>query len=99
MTCDHFDRRVMDETERVLRDERYLSDASVQVLRYNDDDTVDVVVRVHDVWTLSPGLSFGRKGGENSTMFNFDDANFLGLGKQVSIARSQDVDRSAWRLG
>jgi outer membrane protein assembly factor BamA len=96
---DHFDRRVMDETERVLRDQRYLSDASVQVLRYNDDNTVDVVVRVHDVWTLSPGLSFGRKGGENSTKFKFEDTNFFGLGKEVSIARSQDVDRSAWRLG
>jgi len=95
---DAFDRRVLDETERLLREQRYLSDASVQTLRYNDDNTVDVIVRVHDVWTMSPGISFGRKGGENSTRFEFEDTNFLGLGKTVSLERSQNVDRSAWRL-
>lgn len=96
---DKFDRRVLSETERLLRDQRYLSDASVEVLRYNDDGTVDVVVRVHDVWTMSPGISFGRKGGANSTKFEFEDTNFLGLGKTVAVERSANVDRTAWRLG
>lgn len=93
-----FHRRVLDETERLLRARRYLNEASVTAVRYNEDNTVDVLVRVHDVWTLSPGLSFGRKGGENSTRMKFEDTNFLGLGKQVSLARSGDVDRTAWRL-
>ena len=96
---DAFERRVLDETERLLREQRYLSDASVETLRYNDDNTVDVLVRVHDVWTMSPGISFGRKGGENSAKVEFEDTNFLGLGKTVSLGRSQNVDRSAWRLG
>jgi outer membrane protein assembly factor BamA len=69
-------------------------------VRYNEaDNTVDVLVRVHDVWTLSPGLSFGRKGGENSAKVEFSDTNFLGLGKELSFARSSDVDRSAWEFG
>lgn len=96
---DAFDRRVLDETARLLRDQRYLSDASVETLRYNEDNTVDVLVRVHDVWTMSPGISFGRKGGANGTKFEFEDANFLGRGKTVSVGRSQNVDRTAWRLG
>jgi len=95
---DPFHRRLLDETERLLRGQRYLNEARVIVTRYNEDNTVDVEVRVHDVWTLSPGLSFGRQGGENSTRMKFEDTNFLGLGKQVSLARSSDVDRSAWRL-
>jgi outer membrane protein assembly factor BamA len=94
-----FKRRVLDETERLLREQRYLSNASIETLRYNEDNTVDLLVRVQDVWTMSPGISFGRKGGENSTRFEFEDTNFLGLGKTVSLGRSQDVDRSAWRLG
>jgi hypothetical protein len=53
---------------------------------------------VHDVWTLSPGLSFGRKGGANSVSMQFEDTNFLGLGKQISVDRSSDVDRSSWRF-
>ena len=93
-----FHRRVLDETERLLRGRRYLNDASITSVKYNEDNTVDVLVRVHDVWTLSPGLSFGRKGGENSTRMKFEDTNFLGLGKQISLARSGDVDRTEWRL-
>jgi len=94
-----FHRRVLDETERLLRGQRYLNDASITVTNYDEtDNTADVLVRVHDVWTLSPGLSFGRKGGENSTRVKFEDSNFLGLGKQISLAQSNDVDRSAWQL-
>lgn len=96
---DVFERRLLEETARILRDERYFSDASVEPLRYNDDNTVDVLVRVHDVWTMSPGISFGRKGGENSLRFEFEDTNFLGLGKTISVQRSANVDRTAWRLG
>jgi outer membrane protein assembly factor BamA len=99
-TGDVFDRRVLDETARMLRAQRYLNEASVEPVRYNEaDNTVDVLVRVHDVWTLSPGLSFGRKGGENSSRVKFADTNFLGLGKELSLARSNNVDRSAWELG
>jgi hypothetical protein len=96
---DAFNRRLLDETARLLRNQTYLADASIETLRYNDDNTVDVLVRVHDVWTMSPGVSFGRKGGENSTRFEFEDTNFLGLGKTISVERSQNVDRGAWRLG
>ena len=96
-TGDKYDRRVLDETARILRAQRYLNEATIEPVRYNEDDnTVDVLVRVHDVWTLSPGLSFGRKGGENSTKVTFEDMNFLGLGKQLTFARSANVDRTAW---
>jgi outer membrane protein assembly factor BamA len=94
-----FQRRLLAETERGLRDRRYLSEASVEPVRDNEDDnTVDVVVHVHDVWTLSPGISFGRKGGTNSTRFEFEDTNFLGLGKQISLERADNVDRTSTRL-
>jgi outer membrane protein assembly factor BamA len=97
---DVYNRRLLDETARMLRAQRYLNEASVEPVRYNEaDNTVDVLVRVHDVWTLSPGLSFGRKGGANSTHVTFEDHNFLGLGKQLTFARSSNVDRSAWELG
>ena len=93
-----YSRHALDETARLLRDQRYLNEATIEPVRYHDDNTVDVVVRVHDVWTLSPGLAFGRKGGANSVNLQFEDMNFLGLGKQISVDRSSDVDRSAWRF-
>jgi outer membrane protein assembly factor BamA len=96
---DKFNRRLLEETERLLREQRYLADASIETLRHNDDNTVDVRVRVHDVWTMSPGISFGRQGGENSTKLKFEDTNFMGLGKTISASRAQNVDRTEWRLG
>jgi outer membrane protein assembly factor BamA len=97
---DAFKRRILDETARILRDQRYFADAYIETQQYNErDNTVDVLVHVHDVWTMSPGISFGRKGGENSAKIEFEDTNFLGLGKTIFAKRSSDVDRSAWELG
>jgi hemolysin activation/secretion protein len=98
-TGETYNPRTLAETARLLREQRYLNEATIEPVRYNEEDnTVDVVVHVHDVWTLSPGLSFGRKGGANSVSMQFEDTNFLGLGKQISVDRSSDVDRSSWRF-
>lgn len=98
-TGDVFQRRVLDETERLLRSQRYLNAASVEPISYHEDNTVDIKVRVHEVWTLSPGISLGRKGGANSVRIELDDTNFLGLGKHIALDRSSNNDRTAWRLG
>jgi hypothetical protein len=96
---DRFSRQALEETARVLRASPYLGEASVEAVRYDEaENTVDVIVRVRDVWTLSPGFSFGRKGGRNSTRLRFKDANLLGLGKEIEMSRSQDANRSGWRF-
>ncbi len=42
---------------------------------------VDVdVITTTDVWTLNPGVSFGRKGGKNTTGVGIEELNLLGLG-------------------
>lgn len=98
-TGDVFDSRVLEESARILRSQRYFGDATVTPVRYDEaSNTVDVAVRVRDVWTLSPGFSFGRKGGANTTRLEFEDTNLLGFGKQLSLSRAANVDRSAWRL-
>ncbi len=98
-TGERYNPHTLAETARLLREQRYLNAAVIEPVRYHDDDnTVDVVVHVHDVWTLSPGLSFGRKGGKNSVSVQFEDTNFLGLGKQISVDRSSTVDRDSWRF-
>jgi hypothetical protein len=95
---DRFNGRVLAEAERLLRSQPYFSDAWIEPLAYHDDNTVDVLVRVHDVWTISPGISFGREGGRNSVNVEFEDKNFLGLGKQIAVERSSNADRSAYRF-
>lgn len=94
-----YSRHVLDETERNLRARRYLEDASIVPVKYHPEtNTVDLLVRVHDVWTLNPGASFGRSGGVNRSGVQIDESNLLGWGKGVSVDRTREVDRSAWRV-
>jgi outer membrane protein assembly factor BamA len=86
--------RKLAETERALRLQSYIYDARVVPLRYADGK-VDIKVITKDVWTLSPGLSFGRAGGSNSTNFNLQDSNFLGWGKTLEISHDSTVDRTS----
>jgi len=86
--------RKLAETERALRLLTYVYDARVVPIRFVDGK-VDIKVITKDVWTLSPGLSFGRAGGTNSTNFNLQDTNFLGWGKTLQVSRGSTVDRTS----
>jgi hypothetical protein len=95
---DVYSQQKADETERLLRGRRYIYDAWVEPTCYHDDDgTVDMSVRVRDVWSLEPGLSFSRKGGENRTSFGIQDQDFLGRGEQVALSWNKNVDRTTMR--
>jgi outer membrane protein assembly factor BamA len=89
---DAFTPRVLEETERVLRKLRYVREPRVRVTGRHDG-LVDIDVTAEDVWTMSPGLSYGRKGGANSTSIEFDDFNVFGTGKRLSLGSHSDVDR------
>ena len=91
---DRYRARALAETERALRLLPYVYDACVTPVRYADGK-VDVRVITKDVWTLSPGISFGRAGGSNSTNFNLQDTNFLGWGKTLQVSRGSTVDRTS----
>jgi len=82
------------ETARLLRDTRYLRDAQVRPVAYHDG-VVDVEVATQDVWTLSPGVNFGRKGGRNTGGIEVEDLNFLGTGTQLGIGFTSGVDRDS----
>jgi len=86
--------RTLAETERALRLLPYVYDARIVPVHYADGK-VDVKVITKDVWTLSPGISFGRSGGTNDTKFNLQDTNFLGWGKTLQVSRGSTVDRTS----
>ena len=86
--------RQLAETERALRLQTYIYDAKVVPVRYADGK-VDIKVITKDVWTLSPGLSFGRAGGSNSSNFDLQDSNFLGWGKTLEVSHGSTVDRTS----
>jgi hypothetical protein len=87
----------LQESERLLRERKYIFDAVVRPARYYpDSNTVDIEVSIRDVWTLNPGISFGRKGGENAYGLELEEQNLLGLGTDVQIAYDDNVDRESY---
>jgi len=93
-----YSRRVLDESERILRDNEYLWDAWIEPVRY-ENGVVDIRVTTRDVWTIEPGISISRSGGENRTGIEVVDQNFLGRGGELSVGRKEDEDRTSTILG
>ena len=87
--------RVVLETERLLRANDYLYDAVITPVAY-DGRTVDLEVRTRDVWTLNPGFSFSRKGGENTWGAQIEEDNLLGTGRALDFEWQSDVDRESF---
>ena len=86
--------RLVEETERLLRDNDYLYDAVIVPVAF-DDGVVDLEVRTRDVWTLNPGLSYSRKGGENTFGATIAEDNLLGTGRSLDFDWDSNVDRES----
>ena len=63
-TGDRYSRRLLDKTERNLRQLPFLREPTISPTAVHGD-VVGVQVTVRDVWTLQPGISFARSGGPN----------------------------------
>jgi outer membrane protein assembly factor BamA len=86
--------RLIQETERLLRDNDFLYDAVIVPTAY-DGKVVDLEVRTRDVWTLNPGFNFNRKGGENAVGAQLEEDNLLGTGRSLEFEWSKNVDRTS----
>ena len=85
--------RLIEETERLLRDNDYLYDVRIEPIAYHDG-RVDIEVTTRDTWTLDPGFRFSRQGGSNSSTIGLKEHNLLGTGITVGAGRVSDVDRT-----
>jgi outer membrane protein assembly factor BamA len=86
--------RLIEETERLLRANRFLYDVLIRPIRY-EDGVADIEVRTRDSWSLEPTLSVGRAGGHNTGRLGLEEDNILGTGVSVGVQYSSDVDRSS----
>ena len=86
--------RLFEESERLLRRNSYLYDAKITPVRY-ENGVVDVRVWTRDLWTLMPGFSVSRSGGQNRSRVSVSERNFIGTGISMKLAYTDDVDRSS----
>ena len=90
---DVYNQRLIDETERLLRANRYIKSAQI-VPTQICDDAIELHVKTTDSWTLTPGFSFGRSGGVNTTAFEIAEHNVFGYGKELSLDNITDSERT-----
>mgnify|MGYP001369174669 CR=1 FL=1 len=83
----------IEETERILRSGRNLSDVRLRPLAVRGN-VVDIEVRTRDAWSLDFGVSFSRQGGNSTSSANIKEYNLLGTGTSLFAGRRNDVDRS-----
>ena len=91
---DPYSRQAIDESERILRSNRYIQEVSLRPVP-RDDGTVDVDVTTSDVWTLMPKLSFSKAGGVSNTAIGVKEMNVLGTGVAIEAMFKSDVDRDS----
>ncbi len=84
--------RIVQETERILRANDYLYDATIVPVAW-DGHTVDLVVHTRDNWTLNPGINYNRKGGQNKASLQLVEKNLLGTGRGLEFDWGRNYDR------
>ena len=89
---DLYDKRRVEESARILRQNKYLYDASIEATRAADGK-VDLTVHTRDIWSLSPELSISRSGGETRSRIGLEETNLLGRGQMLRVLRDNDIDR------
>ncbi|WP_341874716.1 hypothetical protein [Pseudoalteromonas xiamenensis] len=83
------------ESERLLRQQRYLYDARIYADVACEGD-IHVTVVTRDLWTLLPDLGFSHSGGESKSRIGFRETNLLGKGKRLSLTYTTDESRKGY---
>src|SRR5882724_41468 len=89
--------RLLDETERLIRQNSTVYEVEIKPIRY-ENGVVDIEVVTRDTWTLQPGIRVRRAGGKNSGAFNIKESNLAGTGTSLGIERAANVDRTGTQL-
>jgi len=92
---DRADPRLLDESERKLRATGIVTEVRVET-QHVAPDTVDLYVHTREVWTTTFDLKFESFEGTRLLSFRLAEKNLLGTGREVSVARNEDLDRTTW---
>ncbi len=90
---DLYDQRLIDESARHLRRLGFIGDISITSDTL-PNSTIDVVVRTHDRWTLSPSMSVQYGGGVSGFGVGVREENLLGTGQKAQVGYNRLSDRT-----
>ncbi|MCY3810612.1 MAG: hypothetical protein OXH15_02315 [Gammaproteobacteria bacterium] len=88
----------IEESERLLRRQRFLYDGRVVANRQCDGD-IDVAVVTRDVWSLLLTAGITRTGGKQEFEIGVSEINLLGTGADLDFEVFENLDRDGLSLG
>ena len=83
-----YDEFLLAESERVLRELKYLRD--VRIIPIDRGHVVDVVVEAQDTWTIIPQISFSSGDGRTRKSVGLSEGNVLGYGDRAEVLYKDD---------
>lgn len=89
---DPFTADAIAEAERDLRTSHFLQKAEIRPTVYAHGE-VDLDVLTEDTWSLTPSVSFSRKGGTNTGGVEIRESNLLGTGSEVKLGFKSRIER------
>ena len=81
------------ESERFIRQQRFLTDVAIKAIP--DGDGVRLLVIVHDTWTFVPRISISPAGGGQNRSVGLMDTNLFGIGKRFEILNRENDGRQS----
>lgn len=85
---------ILQESERNLRTLRYLRDVHIETQDV-DANTVDVLIKAQDTWTIIPQISYSSGSGRTRSVLGMAESDLLGLGKRLEFLSEDDDGRKS----
>lgn len=86
--------QAIEETERVLRSNKYLYAVDISASPQGDG-IVDLTITTRDNWTLFPQIGFTQKGGQTEFLLGVQESNLAGTGAELTLSIEDDGDRES----
>ncbi len=94
---DRAEPRLLEESERKLRATGIVTEVRLET-QHVAPDSVDLYVHTREVWTTTVDLRFESFEGTRLLSFRLAEKNLLGTGREFSVARNEDLDRTTWAV-
>lgn len=94
---DPYRQAIIDESARNLRKLRFVYNISITPTTYRDG-VVDILVRAQDNWTTRLAVQANHLGGVTTSELEIKELNVAGLGKELELTRTTDIDRRTFQL-
>lgn len=90
---DTYDDFLVKESERNLRNQRFLRNIKIKPVAQGQ--FVDIDVSVQDTWTLIPQVNYSTGTGKNRKSIGLAESNLLGYGKRFEFLYDEDESRES----